>query len=270
MSVVDSSFYVGPVGGLLPIPAVDANEPAIDVFEAGSESIDGSATYDRFGVKRSWTLTLEALTPELESDLVAMRTGVLAGPLYLVDPLAVNVLDPAVASTCSAPYRVNPFTGSTLGVAVSVDGSDNTFPLSRRHTAVVTMTNGASVTRVRTPTVPVLSEAYTFSAYVKSSQAVTVLLDDGTGATTLSSAASPGDGVWRRVSVSATSGTGLLWPMFQLPGGAFATVAALQLERGPLSPWRPGVGTPRVRMSKLERTSPVYPYVTLAPTFRAV
>lgn len=272
MSVVDTYFYVGPVGALLPIPAIDANDPSIDLYEAENDSIDGSATYDRFGVKRSWALSIEALTPELESDLVAMRTGVLAGPLYLVDPLAINALDPAVASTASTPWRQNPFTPSAVGVAITVAASDSTFPLARRHKNVVGAANSAGVTaRVLTPVVPVLAESYTLSAYIKSSQVITLLIDDGTGSHTLASAASSSGGAWQRVSVSATSATtGLMQPMFSLPTGATVTLAALQLERGSLSVWRPGVGTPRVVMSKLDRTSPVYPYVTLAPTFRAV
>lgn len=271
MSSTDTLFYVGPVGAMLPIPAVDSNDPTVDVYEAENDSLDGSATFDRFGVKRSWTLGIEALTPQLESELIAMRTGVYAGPLYLVDPLTVNAFPPAVASTGSAPYRVNPFTTDTAGVITDIAPSDPaSFPLPRRHKSIVRVPNGSSATaRLLTPFVPVLPESYTLSAYVKSTSVVTVELADGTGGV-VASAASSGGGGWQRVTVSGTPTGGTAVLRVAVPAGATVDIAAPQLERGPLSPWCPGGDTPRVVMSKLDRTSPIYPYTTCTPTFRAV
>lgn len=271
MSSTDTLFYVGPVGGMLAIPAVDSNDPTVDVYEAENDSLDGSATFDRFGVKRSWTLGIEALTPRLESELIAMRTGVLAGPLYLVDPLAVNAFPSDVASAGSSPYRVSPFTTDTAGVIADVVPSDPaSFPLPRRHKSVVRVANGGAATaRLLTPFVPVLSESYTLSVFVKSTAVVTVELVGGTGVVAASSV-STGGGAWQRVTATGTPAGGTAVFRVAVPAGATVDVAAPQLERGALSAWSPGVGTPRVVMSKLDRTSPIYPYTTCTPTFRAV
>lgn len=270
MASRDTLFYVGPVNGLLPIPAADSNDPAVDVFEAENDSLDGSATVDRFGIKRSWTLGMEALTPQLESELVAMRTGVLAGPLFLVDPLAVNALAAEVASAGSSPYRVSPFTTDTAGVIPDITPSDPaSFPLPRRHKSVVRVANGAATAaRLLTPWVAVLPESYTLSAYLKSAAPVMLQLGDGTGVA--ASAASTGGGTWQRVSVSATPRGGTAYLAVSVPAGTTVDLAAAQLERGELSAWCPGVGTPRVVMSGMDRTSPIYPYTTCTVTFRAV
>jgi hypothetical protein len=269
--IPDRDFYVGPVGELLALTAPEAVTPAIETIQAANRSINGTSTFDLFGVKRSWSFQLAGLDHTLEDYLVSLRTGAIAGPLYLVDPMAGNYLSDATASACSTPLSQNPFTPEHVGLQVSVNATDPAdFPISPRHAKQLGLENThTSPVRLVTPTVPVLPEDYTLSVYISSTAAVTVSLGDGSSA--LASAASPGAGDWARVTVTAESVTGLLQPYLTVPVGATAGVAALQLERGTAATaWRPGAGTPQVVMTEMDRQSPIYPLTDVTAVFQEV
>lgn len=273
MSVVDGLFYIGPRGNLRPLPGVQANEPGILVAQAEGEALDGTVTVDRFGIKPTWKLDFEFLTPDQEADLVAMRTGMLASPLYLVSPLGVNVLPPEVASTGSSPFRDNPFQSNKTGIDATITTADPaTFPMPRPHKSILRIdnTHGTTAVQVSMKTqVPVLEETYTASAWMNvqggSMQIQLARADGGTVIWATDRLANK----WVRLSATGVPRGGSAFVRFQVDAHATADVAGIQLERGELSAWVPGTGTPRVILTDLSRTSPLYPYTTLTATFRA-
>ncbi|WP_158684421.1 hypothetical protein [Amycolatopsis orientalis] len=243
--------------------------PDIIPVQAVNSSIDGTATVERFGTKRSWKLDYKGLTEDLESILTMALTGALAGPLYLVDPLTTNLLSPIVATAGSTPGR-NPFTTSVPGLSADIVAATAPFAVTPGHRNQVTSVNSSGVTQTLwTPAVPVRPVVHTFSAYVKASANVGVQLSDGNAVIGTASTGTPS--AWTRVSVSATSATGTLLPTFSVPNGATLQLAALQLEASATAtPWRPGGGVCRVYVSSADRSSVLWPYRDNAVTISEV
>ncbi|MFB9926328.1 hypothetical protein ACFORO_42455 [Amycolatopsis halotolerans] len=262
-------YYLGPAGALTAIPLAESVTPDIIPVQAVNSSIDGTATVERFGTKRSWKLDYKGLTEDLESMLTMALSGALAGPLYLVDPLTTNLLSPIVATTGSAPGR-NPFTTSAPGLSADIVAAAAPFAVMPGHRNQLTSVNASGSTQIlSSPSVPVRPVVHTFSVYVKASANASVLLSDGTSVIGAGSTGTPS--AWTRVTVSATSSSGALVPMFSVPVGATLQAAALQLEAGATAtPWRPGGGVCRVYVSSMDRSSFLWPYRDNAVTISEV
>lgn len=253
-------YYLGPAGGLTAIPLSESVTPDILPVQAVNTSIDGTATIERFGTKRSWKLDYKGLTEDLEAMLTLAMSGALAGPLYLVDPLTTNLLSPVVASAGSAPYTRTPFTTSSPGLSADVVAAIAPFAVTPGHSRQLTSVNTSGSTQtLATPQLPVRPVAHTFSLYVMSSAAATVQLFDG--ATNVATLSTGTHASWTRLSVSATSTSGTLLPRFSIPNGVTLQVAAMQLEAGSsATPWMPGGGISRVYVSSMDRSSVLWPY----------
>lgn len=253
-------YYLGPAGGLTAIPLSETVTPNILPVQAVNTSIDGTATVERFGSKRSWKLDYKGLTEDLEAMLTLAMSGALAGPLYLVDPLTTNLLAPEVASTGSSAYTRSPFTTSSTGLSASLVSTTPPYAVTPGLSTQLTCTNTSGATQTLfTPAIPVGPVAHTWSLYVKTTAAATTQLFDG--AAVVGTASTDTHGSWTRVSVTGTSATGTLQPRLVVPTDTTVQVSAMQLEPGTApSPWRPGGGVCRVYVASMDRSSVLWPY----------
>lgn len=253
-------YYLGPIGKLVAIPLAESVTPDILSIAAVNTSINGTATVERFGTKRSWKLAYLGLSETLESMLTMALGGALAGPLYLVDPLTVNTLAPAVASTGSMPYTTSPFTTTSPALAAIIEATDGSFPVNPQHAQQLSLINTAGTTQsAYTPLVPVRVTPYAFSCYVKSTGGnTTIRISDG--AADLATVTTSGTS-WTRYTVTGTSTVGVIQPYFVVPNGVTAKIGAPQLELGTVAtPWMPGGGIARVYVSTMDRGSTLWPY----------
>lgn len=95
----DTQFYVGPLGGLLPLPGTESGvETPLSVIGGTHTSLTGAFTRDRFGYKRAWTWTYPMLTDRQTRHVEALQRNMVPGPLYLLDPRRRNRLPEQIAS----------------------------------------------------------------------------------------------------------------------------------------------------------------------------
>ncbi|MEV1294432.1 hypothetical protein [Pseudonocardia sp. NPDC049635] len=96
---MDTGFYVGPLGLLLPLPDVSsAVEVATDRIGSSSRSLMGRQWRDTLGYQRTWTWKWLDLLPSQLPYVEALSTGMVPGPLRLIDPRRANRLPEQVAS----------------------------------------------------------------------------------------------------------------------------------------------------------------------------
>jgi hypothetical protein len=95
----DTQFYVGPLGGLLPLPGTESSvDTPLSVIGGTHTSLTGAFTRDRFGYKRSWTWSYPLLTERQARLVEALQRNMVPGPLYLIDPRRPNRLPEQIAS----------------------------------------------------------------------------------------------------------------------------------------------------------------------------
>lgn len=271
MATTDTTWFLGPPGGLvaIPDPEVGGVSRSRARVQSSSSGASGARTVNLHGIKRAWSLRIEGLPIDAAALLNEFNSGVVAGPLRLVDPMSVNLLPDRVASTYSAPGFQNPFEllSGTLTPLVPA-ASDATFPLSPRHRTVASFVNSSGgLTQVQGKIWSALipGAAYTLSAYIKPSAACTLYLygKDSSGSTsTLNSVAVGTTGSWNRYSLTYTQSGSIVEARMgiSVPAGATVLLAAPQLERGTISPWQPGDGVPFVDIDSLTEDVPFYPY----------
>lgn len=256
-------FLFGPRGGLVPLPLPESATPNISVFSATNVSINGTSTIERFGVKRSWKFDSAGLTEDQEALITMAYEGVLAGPLYLIDPFTTNLLPEAVATTGSA---ATPWTISTTSTGLSAEpvASDSSFPITPRHRNVLSLVNSSGASQMaQVSLAPTYTSQVTLSAYVKRTVA-------GTGGSYLVAADSTGSAIgsapissssWTRIQAAVSPTDGGVIPQMIVAPGASVLVAAVQLEAGPIATaWKPGGGSARVFVSGVDRSSVLWPY----------
>lgn len=267
----DGLFYVGTREKMLPLPAVQTNSPALPGYMAVNESLDGSATIDRFGTKRTWVLSMEMLSADVAADLEAMWTGVYAGPMFLLDPLAENLLEPELASSGSIPFRANPFEADPPGINVEfVPPDPKTFPLERLHRTIMRIENTSDATAYNKSTHWFIMPegTFSFSLYVKAKGGVCEVAVQEKDYNVMRMLTTK-ENEWERLHGYENGFHNGYTIQFEVPEGATMEICGLQLERGDqMSQWGPGQGVPRVAMTNLELSSPLFPYTTCTATFR--
>ncbi|SDC25908.1 hypothetical protein [Actinokineospora iranica] len=105
-------FHLGPVGALRPLPSPSLGSgPDATATRHGAihRSLDGRVTVDRVAVKRTWSLTWPYLDPDTHAYLDALHHGLVAGPLWLVDPERRNRLPPHIAASGSFQHTTTGF-----------------------------------------------------------------------------------------------------------------------------------------------------------------
>jgi hypothetical protein len=114
--VTDRQFYVGPIGSLLPLPDVEAAPDApLTRWGGGGRTLLGQEWRDTLSYSRTWTWAAANLLARQTAYVDALQTGVVRGPLRLIDPRRANRL-PRRVSVAGAIGR------SSSQFAVSVGG----------------------------------------------------------------------------------------------------------------------------------------------------
>lgn len=101
-------FWIGPLGGLMPIACPEPGLTNSLVFKAAeNQALNGRITRDLQGVRREWSFTEAYLDPEDVAFFESLATHVIKPPFRIVDPLRKNRLLPSVASPSRASYLSN-------------------------------------------------------------------------------------------------------------------------------------------------------------------
>ena len=109
----DGHYWVGPIGGLRPLP--DQLVPvAVGRTRVGGihTSLSGARTIDTFGYKRSWSWPFDGLTPRQTAYLDALQQNIVRGPLRLIDPRRANRLPEQIATGGGVRRTPSGFHGS--------------------------------------------------------------------------------------------------------------------------------------------------------------
>ena len=270
---MDGTFYLGPLGGMVPLPVPQAGvrRPAERI--GGTHiSRSGARTVDSFGMKRSWSLAFDW---RYQSELEAIRLmhyGATAGALRIVDPMIHNRLPAEVSSTGSVRYDgvlvAHAVEGSAQLVAEWPSGA-SAVPLSSSIAWTPPETGGELASSDPTYAIPVLDgETVTASAYVRSpdgrSTQVALRSYSATGAvnaTTTGTGASSAS--WQRLTVSYTptsTDAGAAVVLTSPAGTGVIRTAAWQLEVGAAATgWMLGGGCPEVVIDQMPEESPYFP-----------
>lgn len=264
MSSTDTTWYIGPSGGLVALPDLEGATRSRDKIQNVSVGATGARTVNSTGFRRTWALTVEGLTRHEQGILHALDEGVIAGPIRLLDPLAVNLLPSRTASTFSSYGVYAPFTGSMVGVQINGIASDLTFPIAPRHRmfARAENTSGSAGTVAVGPYTPVVaSQLYTFSMYMKPTATTTITVkqkDTSDVVTTLTTGTQATSASWTRFSLAFTPGSTIkeVQILISIANAQVQDMAAPQLERGTLTNWCPGDGVPVVQVLAMPEDNP--------------
>ncbi|MFI9381239.1 hypothetical protein [Kutzneria sp. NPDC052558] len=262
-------FLLGPLGALraLPSPTL-GTAPVASAARLGGvhRSLTGRVTVDRLAVRRTWTLAWPYLDDATRAYLDALYLGVVAGPLWLVDPMRVNRLPGHVAATGSASRTTTGFTvtAGTVAWAAGVPtvaevplagGLSWSVPASGgalTADAVVPVAGGETVTASATlaGTVPAALSVSSFTA-----AGAALRVDQGTtgppgtaGTRAALTTTLPATAAYIRVGVSAAASS----------AGGPLTVSGWQAEAGLLpGGWQAGGGAAVVVVDSLSTTYPI-------------
>lgn len=108
---VETIWWVGPLGAMLSLPDVATSpDNSIERIGAVHTSLDGTRTVDTFGYKRSYSWKWSMLHPVHVSVVEAIYTGIMPGPLRLIDPNRPNRLPIQIAAGGSVTASTRGFT----------------------------------------------------------------------------------------------------------------------------------------------------------------
>jgi hypothetical protein len=119
-------FYLGPLGYLRQLPLIPLSTPTganEDLIGGMTASLDGTATLDVMGHRRTWQLSWVCLTPGELAAAHAMFQGLSRLPLRVIDPRAGNRLTRSGASggSYSLDTSAHTVTAGTVAYAAVTD-----------------------------------------------------------------------------------------------------------------------------------------------------
>lgn len=260
-------FLLGPLGALRPLPSPAlGSPPGATATRVGAvhRSLTGRPTVDRLAVRRAWSLSWPYLDTATHAYLDAIHLGLVAGPLWLLDPQRVNRLPVPIAGTGSATRGTAGFTATTGTLAFTTAVPAAGLPLAGG-LAWTPAASGGQVTA--DPLVPLVAgEAVTFSAHVAASAPVRLVLTTHTAAGALigteqTEPATPGTAGARlalTVTVTAPAGAASCRVGLATAGAGLIATSAWQLEAGAApTGWQPGGGAALVLLADLSVTYPI-------------
>ncbi|GAA2774120.1 phage head spike fiber domain-containing protein [Saccharopolyspora taberi] len=267
------TFYLGPLGGMVPLPVPQAGvQRPVERIGGIHVSRNGSKTVDSFGMKRSWSLAFDW---RFQSELEAIRLmhyGATAGALRIIDPMVLNRLPAEIASTGSVRYDgvlvAHEVQGSAQLVSEWPSGASKV-PLSSSIAWTPPDTGGELTSSDPAYAIPVLEgEAVTASAYVRSpdgrSAQVALRSYSATGAVNATTTgAITTSASWQRLTVSYTptaTDAAVAVVLTSVASTGVIRTAAWQLEVGETATdWMLGGGCPEVVIDQMPEESPYFP-----------
>lgn len=281
-------FYLGPLGRMVALPCPEPGlENTLTKVAARHQSLSARTTEDIRGFRRAWTIEIPWLTQDDVGYLESCFTGVVRGPLRLLDPTRRNRLSLAASATSLAPQwtdgtrAVTATSGVLLSVVdqmgpdVAYTSRDGAATVYRPDTTLLWQLTGTTGRVSLDPglgVVVVPGETVTASVHVRAPAGALVAL-------ALVPRTSAGDGTpvagtgavadtWTRVSVTYTVPAGVHSVVPQVTTTATTgnvLIAAAQVEdNAEPGRWVPGTGCPHVLITELPARSPVYPLVSAA------
>lgn len=265
-----TTWYLGPVGGLVAIPAPEEGAEVSPALIGGvHESISGVVTVDRLAQPRAWQLRWPTLPEDDLTYLEAVGRGLVTGPLRLVDPMRRNRLPVEVASGGSVSRSAEAFTqtgGSTpTWVAVTDPPSAarvrGAVSWQRTTTAAASLTTANDADRVPVNEGDqVRASMWVRNAAIQAAAALDAYDAAGAAARTTGTATTLSVGTWTRLSVTyiVASGRVSTRPVLAVASGQSASTLhatgwQISLASEP-DGWAPGGGAPTVIAGELAHT----------------
>lgn len=259
-------FRIGPLGGFVDLPGVqtDKTVSAAVVRHGGTHtSLNGGATVDTLGRKRTFGFEWEYLLAPEAAILDRLTWGQMPGPLRLLDPELRNRLSASASDfevTGGGSATTIAITDPPAGVGVAYATS-----WARPTTAAATL-QGPSALAERAPILA--GETGWVSVYVRSLTTSTTIRagfirhdnSGGSASTEGSNISLPSGAAWLRISLAwSHSGSYVsLVPQVTTPAAAAAAtiqVTGWQVEQGPtVTDWQIGGGAPAVVVSNSSAT----------------
>jgi len=268
METKDTTWYLGPAGEMVALPGLERATRNRELVQYISQGATGGRTVNTTGAKRTWELEVEGLTRFKQGLLQSFHSGMIAGPLYLLDPLIVNHLSPRASSGLSSWGPTKMLLVSGAGVTVNPVATGTDFPISPRQRFVAQLDNtsgspGSLIFDGWKPLVP--GNEYTFSVYLKTTASTTITIKSKTFAaveSTVTTSTQTVSAVWVRKSVTFTVPVGSvgIQVSISVEDDETVTIGPAQLERQGLSDWTPGEGTPVVEIVSMPETLPYWYY----------
>lgn len=271
------TYYLGPAGGLVPLPEPEAPLPVQPVRLGGTHQLlSGSSVRDTLGYSRRYDLTWTTLDLTSYGLLEGFAYGGsgITGPYLLLDPEQRNYLNNANSGAVASSFGVSNSGGianpTIANIAPTYWGSLYTSAMTVRTNQALTSSQFQYVSPRYVPVYPGLT--YTFSAQaakytggiaglqlnvVQFDKTLTYISETSNTLTALSSTG--GYSLSHTVTTVATAA--YLLPRLRFSsadGDDTAVVWALQLERGSsASTFAPGAGVPYVTVDSLTSSTPV-------------
>lgn len=272
--MADRYFRIGPVDRLVRMPVPDDEVPATPSrIGTTVRSLNGTATTQTFGYKRSWNFLFEYMSPDEFADLEALYLEDVQGPYRMFDPVRKNLLNREVSAPSSLDegvgFSASTTANATLSLAHIVPGASPTARSSRKLKVVSTGANDVRRAEGKAWDAFMLGNDLTFSCWVDniSGAAPTPYMQfkdrAGVNVGTRLSGSATTDAGFGRVSVSATPPAGAYLVEVGLNSSAaneFDTTG-WQLEYGTsATDWVPGYGVPVVTIDTMELIYPRYDF----------
>lgn len=297
-----TTYYLGPLGALMPLVTP---EPELKAKRELKVNVSESVSFARSGIVQGFRYRWEFEESYLMADdyafLDALYTGVVRGPLRIIDPLLKNRLRlPAAAARTTWAWAGGAASWKLSAGAGVVSESSTIAPPAVEYTSVerqavwyrpstVMVWNAAGAgdrwlypngapnadftypARLTDPVLP--GETVTLSYWAKAaagSGTLNLATVNAAGTPSPAGSVAIGSTTWQRheITVTAPAGAVGVYPYF----GADTADTVLhighgQLETGPdATSWVPGYGAPQTQLYDLDPVSPQYPYMSAALT----
>lgn len=257
-------FHIGPLGRLrlLPSPSLGAGPDATATrLGVVHRSLGGRVTVDRFAVKRVWILSWPYLDADSHAFLDALHLGVLAGPVWLIDPQRRNRIHGRIAATGAFHRSTNGFTATAGTLAWSATVPDVGVPIA----GGLAWTAAAGAALSQGDVVPLVpGESITASAFVAATVPISVRVElydhAGTALPPLTSPENTPGTAGARITLTAPPNPVAVTARMSIlaqSAGPVAT-AGWQLEHGTTATaWTPGGGAAEVAVDAFTTAYPL-------------
>lgn len=295
-------FWLGPLGQLAPLAVPEGSvNREFPRTSTSSTTLNGRQNINEQGYRHTWEFDQAYCEPDDASMLEAMYSGIVPGPLRIIDPMYTNRFRPSVAaprittiyngsSDCWAPTPDSGAVSELAGAGYPAiaytdphDGRSVTYSPGKG----VQWQPGAGSARVMYPNGPLLDsgkarpsrvdpvlpgETVTASFLVK-------LVGVGTAAFALDTVAADGTvtpgslsaitgTTWATVSSTVTAGAGVVGVMPRFTASAATVLLFIgpgQLQHGSaVTTWRTGYGCPEVNITSAPGVSDQFPLSTVS------
>lgn len=273
---IDTTWYLGPLGNLRPLPCPETGLQVSQVRYGGiHQGISGARVMDITGYRNEYSLDFRLLDQDEYRWIEAIYTQMVPGPIYLVNPLKRNLL-----SNQSSTMSFGSLGITAGGVTATVVDYPNELITPSRAIKMVEWTGSTNLMIFDNgrPVPIITGQPLVYSVYLKADAELSVTLRaywyNASGGLISNTDTTVGiDSTWSRYWMSyleiPTGAVGMLASINFGTAGADVYVCAPQVETGVNSPTQFDLGgaCASVIIDQLPETSPRFPLRDVSVSF---